>query len=132
MRVQLTRAALLVVLAAPALAVADDGPRPIDPYGKPAASEPAPAAPGTSDTVTKDDYRDVFAPKEAPPPDPDAPEPPTGTVRAGVYDDSDKTTVYRLLGVVARSFHHWSLSGSVTVDAITSASVDVRSSPALS
>ncbi|MBL0220814.1 MAG: DUF3570 domain-containing protein [Myxococcales bacterium] len=57
---------------------------------------------------------------------------PTGTVRVGAYHDSDRTTVYRLLGSVAQSLGQWTVQGSVGVDAVTSASVDVRSSPALS
>ncbi len=138
---QLSRIALLVALAVPALAVADDVPQ--DPYAQPPSAAPgatepastapgAEAAPGASNTVNDDDLRDVFAPKEAPPPDPDAPEPATGTMRGGIYHDSDNTTVYRLLGVLARTFGNWNVNGSVGIDAVTSASVDVRSSPALS
>jgi len=136
---QLTRAALFVVLVVPALGVAAAASQPTDPD-----AQPAPAAPGAndppqpapdktkSDIVTDGDYRDVFEPKAAPPLDPDALEPATGTIRGGIYDDSDKTSVYRLLGVLAQNFRHWALNGSVGIDAVSSASVDVRSSPALS
>jgi hypothetical protein len=66
------------------------------------------------------------------PPAPPTGEPATGTLRGGIYRDSDQTTVLRTLGVVAHGFGAWSLTGSFGVDAVTSASVDVRSSPALS
>jgi len=135
MRLQLIRIALVIAVLAPGARA--DNAAPVDPYAQPApaapgASQPAQTAPGDSDTVNDGDYRDVFAPKEAPPPDPDAPEPATGTVRAGIYDDSDKTRVYRVLGVIAHTFGQWSLNASVGIDAVSSASVDVRSSPALS
>lgn len=58
--------------------------------------------------------------------------PVTGALRAGVYADSDQTVVWRALGVAARSWKHLTLSGSLGVDSVTSASVDVRSSPKLS
>jgi len=67
-----------------------------------------------------------------PEPDPDAQPPPTGTVRLGSYLDSDQTHVLRALGVVSRIWDRWQLTGSFGADAVTSASVDVRSSPALS
>ena len=72
------------------------------------------------------------APAETPAPSAESSEPPTGTVRAGAYADSDKTTVIRTLGVLSHAWGPWSLSGSFGVDVVTSASVDVRSSPALS
>ncbi len=56
----------------------------------------------------------------------------TGVLRAGVYTDSDHTLVLRGLGAVSRSWEHWTLRGSLGVDSVSSASVDVRSSPALS
>ena len=58
--------------------------------------------------------------------------PVTGTLRGGVYADSDQTLVLRGLGVLSKSWEHWGVQGSVDVDTVTSASVDVRSSPALS
>ena len=56
----------------------------------------------------------------------------TGALRFGIYNDTDKTTVIRTLAQVASSWGNWSLSGSGAVDIVSSASVDVRSSPALS
>lgn len=128
MRLQLICITLAVLASR---AHADDA-APVDPYAQPPSAAPGASEPAAPDPVTEGDYRDVFAPKEAPPPDPDAGEPATGTVRAGIYDDSDKTTVYRVLGVIAHNFSHWSLNASVGIDAVSSASVDVRSSPALS
>jgi hypothetical protein len=58
--------------------------------------------------------------------------PVTGALRGGVYADSDRTIVLRALGVVSQTWEHWALNGSLGVDSVTSASVDVRSSPALS
>lgn len=56
----------------------------------------------------------------------------TGALRFGVYNDTDKTSVIRTLASVASSWGNWSLNGSGAVDIVSSASVDVRSSPALS
>lgn len=58
--------------------------------------------------------------------------PVVGTLRGGVYADSDHTMVLRGLGVLSKDWDHWTINGSVGVDSVTSASVDVRSSPALS
>jgi hypothetical protein len=58
-------------------------------------------------------------------------EPVTGTGRLGAYHDSDQTTVLRALATIAKEWGHWSLSGGVVVDAVTSASIDVKTSPAL-
>ena len=68
-------------------------------------------------------------PNEAPA---EASEPVTGTVRMGAYHDSDQTTVLRVLGIVGKSTGDWTFGGSFTVDSVTSASIDVRTSPALS
>lgn len=108
------RAALIVLLALRAVAFADDDDRP-------------------------QDYRDVFDGKPPPPSETEtesenntAPsDAPTGTGRVGMYADTDRTQVYRVLATLAQKWDEWTLSGSVTVDAVTSASVDVRSSPAL-
>jgi hypothetical protein len=101
----------------------------------PAAAQPGTTPPttppGPDAPPTDDELRDVFV-ERAPQPDPDASEPPTGTVRVGGYADSDKTTVLRTLGILSRVWDHWSATGSFSVDAVTSASVDVRASPALS
>ena len=85
-----------------------------------------------SDEPSADDYRDVLDNPEPSPPDPDAGEPMTGSGRVGLYTDSDQTTVERALVTAAKALGDWTLAGTATVDAVTSASVDVRSSPALS
>jgi hypothetical protein len=59
-------------------------------------------------------------------------EPITGTVRMGAYTDSDQTTVLRVLGVVGKTSGNWVFGASVTIDSVSSASVDVRTSPSLS
>ena len=119
---------VLVLLACARVAAAD---------GSGDGSAGGGGAPGETDP-SPDDYRDVFDPN-APPPAADEPEltatsdedPITGTVRLGVYTDSDQTTVWRALGQVGKTFGKWSLGGSFSVDAVTSASIDVRTSPAL-
>ncbi len=116
------RAALLAVLVLHGIAAAD---------GSGSGS-------GSDDSgVRPEDYRDVFDGQPPPPSETeptehaDTGEAPTGTGRLGVYADTDHTTVYRALATLAKRWGDWSLSGSATVDAVTSASVDVRSSPAL-
>ena len=83
-----------------------------------------------SDTPAPSDYRDVLSDPPSPPES--TGDNPTGTVRGGVYHDSDQTTVWRLLSSIAQSFGQWELSAGFGVDSVTSASVDVRSSPLLS
>jgi hypothetical protein len=56
----------------------------------------------------------------------------SGAGRLGLYTDSDQTSVYRGLAAVSGNFPHWNLGASVAVDVVSSASVDVRSSPGLS
>jgi len=56
----------------------------------------------------------------------------TGAGRLGLYTDSDQTDVYRALAALAGSFAHWNFSANVSVDVVSSSSVDVRSSPGLS
>ena len=56
----------------------------------------------------------------------------TGAGRLGLYTDSDQTNVYRALAAMAGSFAHWNFAANVAVDVVSSSSVDVRSSPALS
>jgi hypothetical protein len=56
----------------------------------------------------------------------------TGALRLGVYYDTDHTQVIRSLASVASTSGDWSLTGSGAVDIVSSASVDVRSSPGLS
>ncbi len=88
------------------------------------SATPVSNAPGATDS------RDVQA--EASAPATPSGDPPTGTARAGVYRDSDQTTVWRFLGIVGQTLGKWELSAGLGVDAVTSASVDVRSSPVLS
>jgi len=101
-------------------------------------SAPAPAPATGSDEPNTDDYRDVLGGEK-----PTSPEsstttsttsdetPMTGTGRFGVYHDSDATTVMRGLATAAKEWGHWSLTTTAVVDAVTSASIDVRTSPAL-
>ncbi len=56
----------------------------------------------------------------------------TGALRLGVYDDTDQTQVIRSLADVTAAWGGWSLTGSAGVNVVTSASVNVRASPALS
>ncbi|MEO6773694.1 MAG: DUF3570 domain-containing protein [Kofleriaceae bacterium] len=58
-------------------------------------------------------------------------EPMTGTGRLGVYHDSDATTVIRGLATATKLWGHWSVTATSVVDAVSSASVDVKTSPAL-
>jgi hypothetical protein len=102
------------------------------------APAPAPAPQPSEETPSTDDYRDVLAGEK-----PTTPEtsttttttsddsPMTGTGRFGVYHDSDATTVIRGLATAAKEWGHWSLNTTAVVDAVTSASVDVKTSPAL-
>ncbi|MCX5741994.1 MAG: DUF3570 domain-containing protein [Proteobacteria bacterium] len=111
-------------------------PVPVTPAPAPPPASDRDTPPGMTDpdAVSPDDLRDVLG--EPAPPDAAvtgaASEPVTGTVRIGNYHDSDQTSVLRLLGAVAHTWGRWMLNTSVTVDAVTSASVDVRASPALS
>jgi hypothetical protein len=56
----------------------------------------------------------------------------TGTVRTGLYVDGDQTLVFRALGSLGGAVGNWTISGTGAVDVVSSASVDVRSSPGLS
>ena len=121
----MNRTVLLVLALVTRVAFADgsDGSGSATSGGAPGETEPSSA-----------DYRDVFDPNTPPHDDDPAAtneDPITGTARLGVYTDSDKTTVWRALGVVGKAFGKWSLAGSFGVDAVTSASIDVRSSPTL-
>jgi hypothetical protein len=113
MRMQLTRiATCALALAATTQARADDPP--LHPPSE----------------FTPEELRDVLDDQAPlPPPDPDSA---TGTVRGGVYADSDQTVVLRTFGVIAKTWDHWLANGTIGVDSVTSASVDVRSSPGLS
>jgi hypothetical protein len=53
----------------------------------------------------------------------------TAAFRQGIYADSDHTTVFRTLISALAKWRRFSLSANESVDAITSASTDVRSSP---
>ncbi len=59
----------------------------------------------------------------------DTGEPTTGTARLGAYSDSDHTTVLRAMAAMAHSWGDWSFSANATADAVSSASIDVKSSP---
>ncbi len=61
----------------------------------------------------------------------DTSPPATGAARVGMYRDSDQTTVWRVLGTLNKTWDEWSLGATFGVDAVSSASVDVRSSPTL-
>ena len=90
------------------------------------AQDPPPAA-------NDDDDGDEREPRDLSPEEiedhSDSGPPITGTGRVGIYADSDHTTVYRTFGSIAKAFGNWTLDGSLGIDAVTSASVDVRSSP---
>jgi hypothetical protein len=126
LRLQLSLAMLLwcgVALADPPPAA--DPPLAADPTSAPADPSDAPGAANRNDVLAED-------PNVKPTRPADAGEPPTGTIRTGVYHDSDQTTVWRVLGVIGQTLGQWSVTGSIGIDAVSSASVDVRSSPALS
>lgn len=94
----------LLVVAAPGIAAADDAPV----EGPPGESVPAEAVVTGKPATT------------------------SGALRTGIYVDGDQTVVFRALGAIASSFGHWIVSGSGSVDVISSSSIDVRSSPGLS
>jgi hypothetical protein len=96
---------------------------------------------GSDDTPTADDIRDVLSGERAQnvrasddekPAEASDEEPATGTVRGGGYFDTDGTRVLRTVGILGKGFGRWHVDGTFTVDAVTSASIDVRTSPALS
>jgi len=95
---------------------------------------------GDDDTPTADDMRDVLDGERAQnvratddkPAESTDDEPATGTVRGGAYVDTDGTRVLRTIGILGKTYGRWHVDGSFTVDAVTSASIDVRTSPALS
>ncbi len=137
-----TASALAVALTARLLgvALADDGAAKPAPSPPPAAPDPdAPDAPGNTDPVDTEwnaistghaAATDVArAPDDTEPVDADPPT--TGALQAGVYADSDHTTVYRSLALISSTFGHWIVNARGGVDTVTSASIDVRSSPAL-
>ena len=53
----------------------------------------------------------------------------TGGVRAGVYEDDDRTEVVRMLATIQAALTRWRLSARESVDTVSSASIDVRTSP---
>lgn len=82
-------------------------------------------APGATTMSMPDSYDD-----DADVDDDDDTEPvTTGALRLGVYEDSDNTQVLRSLANVASNWESWTLNASAGVDVVSSASVDVRSSP---
>lgn len=58
--------------------------------------------------------------------------PTTGAIQGGVYADSDHTKVLRSLALIGATWGNWGLNGRLGIDSVTSASLEVRSSPALS
>jgi len=109
----------------------DPAPAPSNAPGTAPPSDPD-NLPGSDDTATADEMRDVLSESHPRAVSDSNEEPATGIVRAGAYHDSDQTTVLRTIGVLGKTYGQWVLGGSFTVDAVTSASVDVRSSPGLS
>jgi hypothetical protein len=55
----------------------------------------------------------------------------TGGVRGGVYRDDDDTQVVRTLAAIKAAFGKWRLGARESVDIVSSASIDVRTSPHL-
>lgn len=101
-------------------------------------TQPPPATGSDADTPSSDDYRDVLGGEKPTTPDQATTSsasaddtPMTGTGRFGVYHDSDATTVMRGLATAVKEWGHWSMNTTAVVDAVTSASVDVKTSPAL-
>lgn len=132
---QLKRALLIaIVVAAPVRAHADDAP--------PSQTPPTAPAPKPDDGTSQEDldWNAVSAglasakdlPRHDDDPDTNTDPPTTGALQGGVYGDSDKTTVFRSLALIASSWGHWTLDARAGADAVTSASIDVRSSPQLS
>ncbi len=97
--------------------------------------QPSPEVPGyplpVAPTAPDDDEDDEGAPESVAPQEPVA-HPMSGAIRTGIYADGDQTYVFRVLGAIAAAFNRWTVSGSVSADVVSSASVDVRSSPGLS
>jgi hypothetical protein len=59
----------------------------------------------------------------------DGDTPVIGAVQQGVYLDSDHTRVWHTLGELVATWGAWTWNNRLTTDAVTSASIDVRSSP---
>ncbi len=121
-------------------------PLPAPPPAPPGVTAPSPSTdPGGEPAPSADDYRDVLGGERATQDTADtadtsdpsittsssSDEAATGTGRLGVYHDTDQTTVMRALATIAKAWGHWSATGSVVVDSVTSASIDVRTSPVL-
>jgi hypothetical protein len=86
---------------------------PLDPPGDAPADAPAETTP-----ETPDDGDDAGG------------APITGTARIGVYTDTDRTRIYRLVTSIAHAWgDHWAGNASVDIDVVSSASLDVRTSP---
>lgn len=129
---QLIRPLVLIAAMTAAASAQAPGETPTTP-----APAPAPNPGDGSDTPSPDDYRDVLGGEKPTAPDQATPvavsdaEPMTGTGRLGVYHDSDATTVIRGLATATKLWGHWSVTATSVVDAVSSASVDVKTSPAL-
>ena len=113
----------LVALASPALAdTGSDG----------SAGDDTPTADDMRDVLSGEHAQNVRSTDDDKPAEPSDEEPATGTIRGGAYADTDHTTVLRTIGILGKTYGRWHVDGSFTVDAVTSASIDVRTSPALS
>jgi len=127
---QLARACVLVAAMTAVAAAQAPGDTPPTP--------PPPATGSDAEAPSADDYRDVLGGEKPTMPDQATTTsassddtPMTGTGRFGVYHDSDATTVMRGLATAVKEWGHWSMNATAVVDAVTSASVDVKTSPAL-
>jgi len=127
---QLARACVLVAAMTAVAAAQAPGDTPRTP--------PPPATGSDAEAPSADDYRDVLGGEKPTMPDQATTTsassddtPMTGTGRFGVYHDSDATTVMRGLATAVKEWGHWSMNATAVVDAVTSASVDVKTSPAL-
>ncbi|HTJ45733.1 MAG TPA: DUF3570 domain-containing protein [Kofleriaceae bacterium] len=114
--------AIAIVLCGGGRGAADPAPDPIDPIDADYNARSTGVAPPGETPPTHD--KDAEA-------DADADPPSTGAVQGGVYADSDRTTVWRTLGQLASSWGNWALNGRVGIDVVSSASIDVRTSPQL-
>ena len=127
---QLARACVLVAVMTTVAAAQAPGDTP--------PTQPPPTTGSDAETPSSDDYRDVLGGEKPTTPDQATTSsassddtPMTGTGRFGVYHDSDATTVMRGLATAVKEWGHWSMNATAVVDAVTSASVDVKTSPAL-
>jgi hypothetical protein len=128
---------------APATTAPGNAPATAAPGNAPATAAPgnapATAAPGNAPVDGSNGLADGVVPERADDPDGATPTededtgaPTTGALQGGVYYDSDHTQVLRSLATIATSWGNWGVNGRIGIDSVTSASLEVRSSPALS